>query len=186
MRAAVLSAFDTPLELTQLPDPVPGAGWVLVRVHASGVNPLDVKIRRGQAAHAQVVPPAVLGIDMAGVVESVGPDVSDFRVGDEVYGMTGGVGAVQGSLAELAAVDARLLAQKPSTLSMRQAAVVPLAFITAWEGLVDRAEVSAGQTVLVQGGAGGIGHLAIQLARARFALVYASGSDGSQDAIGAI
>ena len=131
MRAAVLAAFDTPLHITELADPIPGQGEVLVRVAASGVNPLDTKIRRGLAAHAKPVLPAVLGIDMAGVVEAVGPDVSGFEVGDEVYGMTGGVGGLQGSLAELVAVDAQLLAPKPRALSMEQAAVLPLAFITA-------------------------------------------------------
>jgi NADPH:quinone reductase len=186
MRAAVLTAFDTPLQITELADPVPGRGEVLVRVAASGVNPLDTKIRRGLAAHAQPVLPAVLGIDTAGVVEAVGPDVSGFRVGDEVFGMTGGVGGLQGSLAELVAVDSRLLAPKPRGLSMWQAAVLPLAFITAWEGLVDRAGLRSGQTVLVQGGAGGVGHIAVQLARARGADVYATGSTRNQHVIAAL
>jgi NADPH:quinone reductase len=176
MRAAVLAAFDTPLHVTQLPDPEADAGQVLVRVHASGVNPLDVKIRRGQAAHARAVLPAVLGIDMAGVVEGVGSGVTGFAVGDAVFGMTGGVGGVPGSLAELVAVDPLLLARRPASLTMAQAAVLPLAFITAWEGLVDRADVGAGDTVLVHGGAGGVGHVAVQLARARGAVVYATGS----------
>jgi NADPH:quinone reductase len=186
MRAAVLSAFDTPLQITELADPVAGNGEVLVRIKASGVNPLDTKIRRGQAAHAKAALPAILGIDMAGVVEAVGPGVSGFGIGDEVFGMTGGVGGVQGSLAELAAVDARLLAVKPAALSMRQAAALPLAFITAWEGLVDRAGVTAGHQVLVHGGAGGIGQLAVQLARARGADVYATGSAHNKDTIAAL
>jgi NADPH:quinone reductase len=186
MRAAVLSAFDTPLQITELADPVAGNGEVLVRIKASGVNPLDTKIRRGQAAHAKAVLPAILGIDMAGVVEAVGRGVSGFGIGDEVFGMTGGVGGVQGSLAELAAVDARLLAVKPAALSMRQAAALPLAFITAWEGLVDRAGVTAGHQVLVHGGAGGIGQLAVQLARARGADVYATGSAHNKDTIAAL
>ncbi|MUM35978.1 alcohol dehydrogenase catalytic domain-containing protein, partial [Mycolicibacterium sp. CBMA 361] len=145
MRAAVLSAFGSPLCVTDLPDPVRGPGEVLVRIRASGINPLDTKIRRGEAAHAAVVLPAVLGIDMAGTVEAVGPEVTEFTVGDDVYGMTGGVGGLQGSLAELAVVDSRLLAIKPHALTMREAAAVPLAFITAWEGLVDRAQVQSGQ-----------------------------------------
>ncbi len=131
-----------------------------MRIRASGVNPLDTKIRAGKAAHARHPLPAVLGIDLAGTVEAVGEGVTAFRPGDEVYGMTGGVGGVQGSLAEFAAVDARLLAVKPAQLSMREAAALPLAFITAWEGLVDRANVHAGQKVLVLGGAGGVGHVA--------------------------
>ncbi|MER8786243.1 alcohol dehydrogenase catalytic domain-containing protein, partial [Mesorhizobium sp. M1006] len=151
-----------------------GDGEVLVRVRASGVNPLDTKIRAGAAAHAKHPLPAILGIDLAGVVEQVGPSVTAFKRGDEVFGMTGGVGGNQGSLAQFAAVDARLLAPKPTNLSMREAAALPLVFITAWEGLVDRAKVSAGQKVLVQGGAGGVGHVAIQIAKAFGAEVYAT------------
>lgn len=180
MRAAVLTAYDSPLLVGELPDPEPGHGDVLVRVMASGVNPLDIKIRRGEAAHAQMDPPAVLGIDMAGVVEAVGAGVDGFRAGDEVFGMTGGVGGVQGSLAELAAVDARLIAHKPAALTMARAAALPLGFITSWEGLVDRAGVGAGHQVLIHGGAGGVGYLAVQLALARGAHVYATGSPSSQ------
>ncbi|PQP48965.1 zinc-dependent alcohol dehydrogenase family protein [Mycolicibacterium austroafricanum] len=183
MRAAVLTAYNSPLLVDELPDPEPGPGEVLVRVMAGGVNPLDIKIRRGEAPHAQMPPPAVLGIDMAGVVEAVGPRVDRFTVGDEVFGMTGGVGGLQGSLAELAAVDARLIAHKPRTLSMAQAAALPLGFITSWEGLVDRAGVGTGQQVLIHGGAGGVGFLAVQLALARGAQVYATGSTSSQAVI---
>jgi NADPH:quinone reductase len=147
-----------------------------VRIAASAVNPLDVKIREGAAAHARHPVPAILGIDLAGVVEALGEGVNAFTVGDEVFGMTGGVGGHQGSLAEYAAVDARLLAIKPANLSMREAAAVPLAFITAWEGLVDRAGVRAGQTVLVQGGAGGVGQMAIRVAVSRGATVFAVAS----------
>jgi NADPH:quinone reductase len=149
---------------------------VLVRIAASGVNPLDTKIRAGAAAHARHPLPAILGIDLAGTVEEVGPNVAAFRAGDEVFGMTGGVGGVQGSLAEFAAVDADLLAPEPSNLAMREAAALPLIVITAWEGLVDRAKVQAGQNVLVHGGAGGVGHVAVQLARALGAEVFATGS----------
>jgi NADPH:quinone reductase-like Zn-dependent oxidoreductase len=138
----------------------------LVRIAASGVNPLDTKIGAGVAAHARHPFPAILGIDLAGTVVAVGPDVPAFSEGDEVYGMTGGVGGVQGSLAEYAAVDATLLARKPKNLGMRDAASLPLVFITAWEGLVDRARVRSGQNVLIHGGAGGVGHVAVQLARA--------------------
>jgi NADPH:quinone reductase len=176
MQAAVLENHGAPFRLTDVARPVPHAGQVLVRIMASGVNPLDLKIRAGAAEHARHPLPAILGIDLAGVVEAVGPEVTDFRVGDEVYGMTGGVGGVQGSLAQYAAVDASLLALKPSHFSMREAASLPLVFITAWEGLVDRAHVHAGQTVLVQGGAGGVGSIAIQIARAFGAKVFATGA----------
>ena len=176
VRAVVLEEFGGPLNLEKVAKPAPEQGEVLVRIKASGVNPLDTKIRAGKAAHAQAKLPAVLGLDLAGVVEEVGAGVEGFRPGDEVYGLTGGVGDLQGSLAEYAAVDARLLARKPGSLNMREAAVLPLVTITAWEGLVDRARVHAGQKVLIHGGAGGIGQVAIQIARARSADVYATAS----------
>ncbi|MET8006988.1 zinc-dependent alcohol dehydrogenase family protein [Nonomuraea glycinis] len=176
MRAVVLEEFGGSLDVREIPRPAPEAGQVLVRIQASGVNPLDAKIRAGKAAHARVRPPAVLGLDLAGTVEQTGTGVEGFRAGDDVYGLTGGVGDLQGSLAEYAAVDARLLARKPASISMREAAALPLAAITAWEGLVDRAQVHGGQKVLIHGGAGGVGHLAVQLARARGAEVYATAS----------
>ncbi len=183
MRAAVLTAYHAPLQICDISDPTPGPGEVLVRVMASGVNPLDTKIHRSEAAHAKMAPPAILGIDMAGVVEAVGAEEHRFQVGDEVFGMTGGVGGVPGSLAELAAVDARLIARKPEALSWESAAALPLGFITSWEGLVDRAGVAAGQKVLIHGGAGGVGFLAVQLALARGAHVFATGGPASQEVI---
>jgi NADPH:quinone reductase-like Zn-dependent oxidoreductase len=138
------------------------------------VNPLDTKIRAGNAAHAKQPLPAVLGVDMAGIIEEVGPSVTAFSRGDEVYGMVGGVGGQQGTLAEFISVDTDLLAQKPKNLSMRQAAALPLVAITAWEALIDHAHVCADQTVLVHAGAGGVGHVAVQLARAYNASVFAT------------
>jgi NADPH:quinone reductase-like Zn-dependent oxidoreductase len=176
MKAALLEAHGGPFRVTDVARPQAGQGQVLVRIHASGVNPLDTKIRAGAADHARHPLPAVLGMDLAGTVVSVGPGVTRFRVGDAIYGMTGGVGGHQGSLAEYAAVDADLLALKPAALTMRDAAALPLIVITAWEGLVDRAHVSAGQTVLIQGGGGGVGHVAIQIAKAFGAVVFATDS----------
>lgn len=175
MLAAIAETHTGPIAVREIARPLPQAGQVLVRIHASGTNPLDTKIRAGQAAHARHPLPAVLGMDLAGVVEAVGPDVGGFKVGDEVFGFTGGVAGIQGSAAQFAAVDARLLARKPANLTMREAAVLPLVAITAWEGLVDRARLRAGQTVLVQGGAGGVGHAAVQIARALGAKVFATG-----------
>jgi len=186
MRALLLPAPDAPFAMHTLPTPTPAPGEVLVRIHASGVNPLDTKIRAGAAAHARHALPAVLGMDLAGTVQAVGPGVTDFQPGDAVYGFTGGIGGHQGSLADYAAVDARLLAPKPAALTMREAAALPLVFITAWEGLVDRAQVRRGHKVLVHGGAGGVGHVAIQLARARGATVWATGSAAQADAIRAL
>jgi NADPH2:quinone reductase len=174
MRALVLEAANAPFTFRQVPRPVAGLGQVLVEIVASAVNPLDTKIRSGNAVHARHPFPAVLGMDLAGIVRSVGAGVERFRVGDEVYGLTGGVAGLQGSLAEFAAVDADLLAHKPANLSMREAAALPLVTITAWEGLVDRAGTRSGQKVLVHGGAGGVGHIAVQLARSLGADVYAT------------
>jgi NADPH:quinone reductase len=150
------------------------ADQVLVHVHASGVNPLDTKIRAGKADHVKQPLPAVLGLDMAGVVEEVAPGVSIFRRGDEVYGMVGGVGGLQGTLAEYVVANADVLALKPNSLSMREAAALPLITITAWEGVVDHAQVQSGQTVLIHAGAGGVGHIAVQLAKIRGAKVFAT------------
>ncbi|MBY5590877.1 zinc-dependent alcohol dehydrogenase family protein [Rhizobium leguminosarum] len=173
MKAAVVEAANGPFRIADIPHPRPGRGQVLVRVKASGVNPLDTKIRAGAAAHAKHGFPAVLGIDLAGVVAEVGEGVTRFSTGDEVYGMTGGVGGNQGSLAEYASVDERLLAVKPSNLTMRDAAALPLIFITAWEGLVDRVNLRAGQSLLVLGAGGGVGHIAVQIGIALGAKVYA-------------
>ena len=174
MRVYIVEQPGGPFIQSDLPRPAPGSGQVLVRIHASGVNPLDTKIRAGKAAHANQPLPAILGLDMAGAVEAVGSDVTTFRAGDEVYGMVGGVGGHQGTLAEFVAASADLIAHKPKSLSMREAAALPLIAITAWEGLIDRANVHAGQKVLIHAGAGGVGHIAVQLAKANGAEVFAT------------
>jgi NADPH2:quinone reductase len=170
MKALILESYNKPFQLKDIDKPVATQGKVLVKIMASSVNPIDLKIKMGQAAHAKTVLPAILGIDMAGIVEAVGEGVTDFKAGDQVYGMTGGIAGVQGSLAEYAAVDADLLAIK--NLTMYEAAAIPLVFITAWEGLVDRTNVNKNKTVLIHGGAGGVGHIAIQIAKARGAQVF--------------
>lgn len=176
MRALMVDVANGPLRLATIPRPTPGDGEVLVRIKASGLNPLDGKIRAGEAAHARQPLPAVIGLDLAGIIETVGPGINEWKAGDEVYALATGVGGIQGSLAEFAVVDARLLARKPATLSMREAAALPLVLITAWEGLVDRAHVGPGHKVLIQGGAGGVGHVAVQVANAFGAEVFATGS----------
>ena len=184
MHALIVDDFQTAtFRNAEIPQPKPTANQVLVRIKASGVNPLDSKIRTGKAPHAKPVLPAVLGTDLAGIVEAVGQDVTAFQVGDEVYGLTGGVGGLQGSLAEFAAVDPDLLAKKPTNLSMREAAALPLVFLTAWEGLVDRANVRTDQKVLILGGSGGVGHVAVQIAKARGAKVFATASAAKQDMV---
>ena len=186
MTAAFVEAAGAAFALRSLPLPVAAPGHVLVQIEAAGLNPLDTKIRAGQAAHARQPLPAVLGLDMAGTVRAVGAGVTQWRVGDEVFGMVGGVGGHPGTLAQFVAADARLLARRPAALTPREAAVLPLAFITAWEGLVDRARVGTGHKVLVHGGAGGVGQMAVQLARALGAKVWATGSADSLDAIAAL
>jgi len=183
MQAYIVNEPNGEFRSIDLPRPTLSSNQVLVRIHASGVNPLDTKIRAAKAAHAQQPLPAVLGLDMAGVVEEIGSSVTAFKSGDEVYGMVGGVGGLQGTLAELIAVDANLLALKPKNLSMRQAAALPLITITAWEGLVDRANVHAGQTVLIHAGAGGVGHIAVQIALAYGAKVFATVSPDKQSIV---
>ncbi|HDS1705333.1 zinc-dependent alcohol dehydrogenase family protein [Pseudomonas putida] len=183
MLAAIAESAQTPLVVRHIARPVPGKGQVLVRIHAAGVNPLDTKIAIGAGAHARQELPAVLGLDLAGTVVELGEAVDGFTPGQEVFGMAGGIGGAQGTLAEYIAVDARLIASKPHAIGMREAAALPLVFITAWEGLVDHANVRSGQRVLIHGGAGGVGQVAVQLAKARGAEVYATGSAGSLDFI---
>lgn len=186
MIAAVVEEANGPFVLREIARPQPGPGQVLVQIEASGTNPLDTKIRAAEAPHAQQPLPAILGMDLAGTIVALGPGADGFRSGDAVFGLTGGVGGLQGSHAQFATVDARLLAAKPPALDMRQAAVLPLVFITAWEGLVDRAQVHEGQTVLIQGGGGGVGHVAVQIALARGARVFATARGSDLDYVRAL
>jgi NADPH:quinone reductase-like Zn-dependent oxidoreductase len=163
-----------PFRKTELLLPEPAANQVLVRIAASGVNPLDVKIRTGKAAHARQPLPAVLGLDMAGTVVQTGSGVTAFHRGDEVFGMVGGVGGLQGTLAEYIAADVDLLARRPKSLSAREAAGLPLSVITSWEALVERCGIHTGQKALIHAGAGGVGHIAIQIAQAFGAETYAT------------
>ena len=153
MKAFLVETPDGPFRVVDLPTPSLADDQVLVKIAASGINPLDTKIRAGQDGHANQPLPAVLGLDMAGVVESVGTGVTVFAPGDEVFGMAGGVTGLQGTLAEYIAADIFILAHKSKALTMRQAAALPLVTITAWEGLVDRTNVRADQTVLIHAGA---------------------------------
>jgi NADPH2:quinone reductase len=146
---------------------------VLVRLRAAGLNPIDAKLRQNPGSYAMPLP-AVLGFDGAGVVEATGKAVSRFSPGDEVYFCHPSFGGRSGCYASSTVVPEILLARKPARLSFTEAAAVPLALITAWESLFDRADVQAGQKVLVHGGAGGVGHLAIQLAKQAGAVVCAT------------
>jgi NADPH2:quinone reductase len=160
------------LQIQDVPPPtIQKPREILIELKAAGINPIDTKIRSRGTFYPNEMP-AVLGCDGAGIVREVGKDVSLFRVGDEVYFCDGGLGKRgTGNYTELVAVDERFIAKKPKSLFFSEAAAVPLALITAWEALYDRARLEAGQTVLIHAGAGGVGHLAIQLAKLRDAKV---------------
>ncbi len=163
-------------QVSEIEKPTVIAGHVLVKISASSVNTVDTMIRKmGKDLPLSPDAPAILGMDFAGTIESVGENVEGYSVGDEVYGCAGGLADLAGTLAEYIVADSNLLAHKPKNLSMREAAALPLVAITAFEGLI-RAGIKKGQKVLVQGGAGGVGHVALQLANYFGAEVYATGS----------
>ncbi|MGW0751422.1 NADP-dependent oxidoreductase [Streptomyces sp. NPDC002587] len=178
MRAVVVSQWGGPevLTETELERPEPAMGEVLVRVHAAGVNPVDWKTRASGALIPWGPVPQV-GWDVSGTVEAVGPGVTLHRVGDEVYGMPR-FPQQAGAYAEYVTAPARHFARKPASLDHVQAAALPLAALTAWQALVDTAGVTAGQRVLVHAAAGGVGHLAVQIAKARGAYVIGTASAG--------
>ncbi len=167
MKAVVMTSPGAPevLQVQQVADPIiENDREILVRLKAAGVNPIDSKLRtRGTFYPEQM--PAILGCDAAGIVTQIGKNVQKFQVGDEVYFCNSGIGLTPGNYAELAVVDERFVAEKPSSLSFVEAAAAPLVLITAWESLYDRGKLQAGRKVLIHGGAGGVGHVAIQLAK---------------------
>jgi NADPH:quinone reductase-like Zn-dependent oxidoreductase len=182
MKAVRIHAYGGPetLQYEDAPRPVPGAGEVLVRVHAAGVNPVDWKAREGYLKSMNYPLPLVLGWDLSGTVAELGAGVTSFAVGDAVYARPD-IGR-NGAYAEYVAVKASELAKKPVSLDHVQAAAVPLAALTAWQALFEArapyssANLKAGQTVLVHAGAGGVGTFAIQLAKWKGARVIATGS----------
>ncbi|MEM9529901.1 MAG: zinc-dependent alcohol dehydrogenase family protein [Pseudomonadota bacterium] len=179
MKAMILNAYgaEASFEAADLPEPVLKPGHVQLNIAATSVNTVDTMIRAaGKDLPLSPDLPALLGMDFAGTVQAVASDVSHFEPGDEVYGCAGGLADLPGALAESMVVDARLIARKPGSLTLRQAAALPLVGITAQEGL-QRAGVSAGQKVLVHGGTGGVGHVAVQLAVAAGAEVFATVSN---------
>lgn len=160
----LMTEAGSPLRLSEVPKPaLPGPHDLLVRLHAAGVNPVDAKLRKRGTYYPENLP-CILGLDGAGVVESVGDLVTRFEAGDEVFFLNGGIGGEPGNYAEYAAVHEDFVAHKPPSISMAEAAAIPLVFITAWESFFDRAGLAPGQSVLVLGGAGGVGHVAIQIA----------------------
>ena len=148
MKAFVIEHFGKPniFHVVDLPKPKPLPNHVVIRVAATSVNPVDLKIRQGLVADIAPDFPAVLHGDVAGIIEAVGDNVKNFRVGDRVYGCAGGVKGTGGALAEYMLADASLIAHKPKSLTMSEAAALPLVSITAWLGLIDKAGVKSGQT----------------------------------------
>lgn len=175
MQAQIIHQFGSPtvFETAEIPIPQVLPNHVLIRVVATSVNPVDYKIRQGVVADIAPDFPAVLHGDVAGVIEAVGESVTTFQPGDEVYACAGGVKGLGGALAECMLADANLVAHKPKSLTMVEAAALPLVSITAWEGLIDRAQVQSGQRVLIYGATGGVGHIGVQLAKWAGATVYA-------------
>ena len=180
MKAVRVHEFGGPekLVLDDVPRPKPASGEVLVRVVSAGVNPVDWKIRSGMFADPRTKLPITLGYDVAGVVAALGPDAKHFKVGDPVYGMLSI--ASGGAYAEFVAAPEKFLAPPPKNLDLAAAGGVPLAALTAWEALFDKAELKSGQTVLVHGGSGGVGHFAVQFAKAKGARVLATASGANQ------
>lgn len=187
MKAMIVRQFGEPGVFVrgELPVPALRPGHVLIRVAASSVNPVDCKIRAGAVPAVSPAFPAVLHGDVAGVVEDVGDGVTTLKRGDEVYACAGGVKGLGGALAEFMLADAALVAKKPAMLGMADAAAIPLVGITAWEALVDRAKAQPGQRVLVHAGAGGVGHIGVQLAKAMGAIVSTTVSTDDKAALAA-
>jgi NADPH:quinone reductase-like Zn-dependent oxidoreductase len=166
------------LELVTLPIPEPGVSQILVRVHAAGVNPIDGAQRQTGAFVGE--PPFVLGWDISGTVEAVGPGVTLYEPGDEVFGLLP-FPEGHGAYAEYVVGPTRAFVPKPDRLSHVQAAAIPMVGLTAWQALVDTARVGEGSRVLIDAGAGGIGHVAVQIAKARGAHVTALVSAANLD-----
>jgi len=183
MRALVTHQWGGPeeLRLEEVPRPVAGDGELLVRVAAAGINPVDWKTRRngGLMKSRGIEPPVILGWDISGVVEALGPGVEGFAVGDEVFGLAGFPKAV-GGYAEYAAVAAGDMARKPANISHAEAASLPLVALTAHQAF-ELADLRAGQLVLVHAAAGGVGSVAVQLAKARGARVAGTAGTANQD-----
>ncbi|MBW4559272.1 MAG: zinc-dependent alcohol dehydrogenase family protein [Trichormus sp. ATA11-4-KO1] len=174
MKAVLMTAAGSPevLQFQDIPNPTVPLGNIELLVHlvAAGVNPIDTKLRQRGTFYPDQMP-AILGCDGAGVIEAVGAGVERFRPGDEVFFCYGGLGAHQGNYAEYTVVDERFVARKPASVSFAEAAAAPLVLITAWEALYERGRLEPGERVLIHAGAGGVGHVAIQLAKLKGAAV---------------
>lgn len=179
MHAMVVHEMGVPgvMKFETVPKPVPGDDDILVRVRAAGVNPVDYKIRSGGRSQ-WAKPPYTPGYDASGIVEAVGKNIKKFKAGDEVYAYI--LISRGGAYAEYLLTKEGETALKPAKVTHTQAAGVPLAALTAWQALMDNGKLAKGERVLIHGGAGGVGHFAIQIAKAKGAYVIATGSADSQ------
>jgi len=185
MKAVQINRFGSSAEfhVKEIAIPQVKPGHVLIKVYATSVNPLDYKLRNGD--YANLVPefPMILHGDVAGTIAETAPDVTSFKKGDEVYGCIGGFLSLQGALADYVVTDYRLIALTPRTLSLRQAAALPLVSETAWEGLFNKARLQPKQSVLIYGGTGGVGHIAALFAKAAGANVSVTASSAEKSAL---
>ena len=180
MKAVVINEYgnNDVVEYTDVDQPVPRAGEVLVKVHTAGVNPVDWKIRGGLGQRLGMSLPIILGGEVAGTIEELGEGVNGFTVGDAVYGII-----TSGGFADYAVANAKDLAHKPAILDFIQTAAIPLGALTAWQAMFDLANLSSGQRLLITNSSGGVGSLAVQLAKAMGAHVTAMGSAPNEEYI---
>ncbi|MBK5942961.1 zinc-binding dehydrogenase [Halorhodospira halophila] len=179
MHCIQMTAVGDPdvLQPAQVPTPEPGPGQVRVRLAAAGINPVDAKVRANGLFNPDAQPPAILGCDGAGTIDAVGPGVEQLAPGQRVLFMNGGIGLEPGNYAEYTVLDARFVTPTPDAVDDVHAAAMPLVALTAWEALFDRVALQKGERVLIHAGAGGVGHVAIQLARQAGARVITTVSD---------
>lgn len=185
MKAVLMTAAGGPdvLALYDVDKPeLPSPNHMRIKLAAAGVNPLDAKLRAKPSYHLDRLP-AILGCDGSGTVEKVGSEVTRFKEGDQVYFYNGGIGDEPGCYAEYTTVHEEYCAAIPANLGLQDAAGLPLVLITAWEALVDRANLQAGQTILIHGGTGGVGHIALQLAKHLGAHVAVTVSDDKKEGL---
>jgi len=184
MKAVRIHQYGGPEVLTyeDAPEPAPKENELLVRVHAAGVNPVDCKTRAGRGVAGRLADPfpLIVGWDVSGVVEAVGEAVTGFAVGDAVYGMPRFPG-IAAAYAQYITVPATEMAHKPASIGHTQAAALPLVSLTAWQSLFDAGKLAAGQRVLIHAAAGGVGHIAVQLAKWKGAYVFGTASARNQD-----
>src|SRR5712671_4284181 len=178
MKAVVIKSYgnESVVEYTDLERPKPKADEVLVKVHVAGVNPIDWKIRGGVGKRLGLTLPITLGGEIAGTIETIGSEVKDFKEGDAVYGII-----ASGGYAEYAIAKVGDIAPKPESLDFKNAAAIPLGALTAWQAIFDLANLSSGQRILIDGASGGVGSMAVQLAKAKGAYVIGLASGRNEE-----